>query len=86
MGNVLGAPTQTRQAPRGVPAVFCNMSRAAAPPAGLFPSWVFAAPGLMSVHEAPEAPRHLDMLTDAAVHPPEPYLAQLKQTFSVCLS
>ena len=86
MGNVPAAPIQTRQAPRRVLTVFCNMSRAAAPPAGIFPAWVFAASGLMSVSEAPEAPRHLDVLPNAAIHPSEADPTQLKQTFSVCLS
>ena len=68
MGDVFAAPIQTRQTPREVLAVFCNMSRAAAPPAGIFLAVVFAVVGLMALpkaSEAPEAPRHLDMLPNS---------------------
>ena len=51
------------------------MGCAAAPPAGIYPAGVFATAGLITVPEAPEAPRHTDMFPDATVYLREANLA-----------
>ena len=76
MGDIFFAPISAGQAPRGSLALLGHVRRAPTPPAGILPAWKRAAAWHMAITLAPEAPGNLDMLPDAAVHPPHPQLTE----------
>ena len=72
MGDIFFTPIGTREARRRSLALLGHVRRAPTPPAGVLPAWKRAAARHMAIPLAPEAPGNLDMLSDAAIHPPHP--------------
>ena len=82
MGDIFFDPISISQAPRRIIVLLGHVRRAPAPAAGTLSAWKRAAARHMAKSLGPEAPGYLDMLADAAVHPPHPQLTELTLAFS----
>ena len=83
MGDIFVAPVYACQAPWWRLTTRGQVSRGAAPPTGVFPVRVAAAPGPVAVPKAPEAVGDFQVLANAARNPPDPQFTLLKQTRGV---
>ena len=72
MGDIFVTPVYACQEPWWRFTTPGQVSRGAAPPTGVSPVGVAAAPGLMTVHNAPEAAGDFRVLANAARNPPDP--------------
>ena len=86
MGDIFVAPVRTLQTPRWRLKVPGQVSRGAAPPTGIFPVVVAAAAEPVAIPIGAEASGDLGVILDAALYPPDPHLAKLKQSRRVFLS